>query len=240
MAATTLRMPALKRPADLDQLPVFVSTSMPGALSGTTESFKFQDFFVVLVRGLLQAGGRMIFGGHPTITPLVHQVARAFPTPRIDLYQCARFRGQEPAEAHDSRVFNLHWIESPSGSVAPFREAMTRKARAAVFVGGKLANENPRGGKPGVRDEYERYLRHRPGGPAYLLGLLGGEASNMIEQDFNEPNTLSPQEKATLHQADFPELAVGLILADLRRQLRSFQENGGSGVAAYSLAAKKL
>lgn len=208
MPATTLTR--------LDDFPVFLSASLPKALQGTPRALDLQGFLVAFVRGLLAAGGRLIFGGHPSVTPLVQRVASDFGAGRIELFQLERFRPHAPPEVHREE-FVVHWIDSEQ--FAPMREQMVDEARAGVFVGGLTRDENPIGGVPGIRDEYERFLKRHPEGPAYLLGLLDGEAAVLIREldDSGVPNRQRPEEQRLLHQTDNVDLAASLVLADLRR-----------------------
>ncbi len=201
----------------LEGLPVFLSASLPDALRGTDRALDLQGFLVAFVRGLLGAGGRLIFGGHPSVTPLVERVARDFGQGRIDLYQLTRYCEYAPPEIKAPQ-FVVHWVDSDR--LAPMRDRMIEKAEAAVFVGGKTSDESPGDGSPGIRDEYDRFLRDHPESPTYLLGLLDGEATRLIAElgaEGREPNLLSDQERRTLHQTTDADLAASLILADLRR-----------------------
>src|SRR5687767_4551221 len=63
--------------ADTRSLSVFLSASVPDELSGTSRAQDFFDFLVVVAGGVLSAGGRLIFGGHPSVTPLLHRVVEA-------------------------------------------------------------------------------------------------------------------------------------------------------------------
>ena len=142
-------------------------------------------------------------------------MARVHGAGRVDLYQWERFRGSEPPEAH-SEAFNLHWISGDD--LTPMRELMVERAEAAVFLGGKTADEGPVGGKPGILDEYERFLSHRSTGPVYVLGLLDGEAARLAETFEDHPNPLAPAERQLLGKTTDVDLAASLVLAGLRRQ----------------------
>jgi hypothetical protein len=209
MSATTL--------SHLDGLPLFLSASLPDVLRGTSRALDLQSFLVAFVRGFLAAGGRLIFGGHPSVTPLVQRVAADFGDDKVDLFQLTRFRDSAPEEIREPQ-FVLHWVDSED--LSPMRDRMVEAARAGVFVGGKTADENPIGGVPGIRDEYRRFLRRHPDGPAYVLGLLDGEAGLLareLDADGGEPNRLSDGERRTLHRTTDVDLATALVLADLRR-----------------------
>lgn len=217
----------------LDGLPVFLSASLPAALEGSPRALDLQGFVVAFVRGLLAAGGRLIFAGHPSVTPLVQRVALDFGPATVELYQLSRFRKTAPPEVNAPQ-FALHWINSPK--LAPMRDEMVARARAAVFVGGKTREEGPVGGVPGIRDEYQRFLCRHPRGPAYLVGLLEGEAARLITEldpEGGEPSGLTPGERRTLHETTNVDLAASLILADLRRLVAA---SGDDDSPAWGLA----
>jgi hypothetical protein len=162
------------------------------------------------------------------ITPLVHRAALAAggERPAIDLFQLRCFEKDAPKEVWDTEVFReIRWCgagdeEAPTpGDFEEMREAMARAAQAAVFIGGKT--EGYLGDKPGIRDEYERFMSHHSDGPVYLVGLLGGETVNIIrdvkEGRATEPNGLSSEERHVVHGSDSIDLIGSLILTDLCR-----------------------
>lgn len=67
---------------DLGGLPVFLSAALPDSLRGTPRALWLQNFVAAFVRGLLAAGGRLIFGGHPSVTPLVQPVRPLVSSPK--------------------------------------------------------------------------------------------------------------------------------------------------------------
>lgn len=200
----------------LEGLPVFLSASVPEALRDTPRALDFQGFIAAFVRGLLAADGRLVFGGHPWVTPLVQRVASDFGTATVELFQLTRFEAEAPPEIL-SREFVLHWVKG--NDLGAMREQMIDRSRAAVFVGGKTAEEQPIGDVPGIRDEYLHFLARHPRGPVYLLGLLDGEAARLIAEcaSKTERNHLSSSERELLHQTHDVDLAASLVLADLRR-----------------------
>lgn len=224
MSRTT---PTETRP-QLAGMPVMLSASIPDSLRGTPRAQDLYSALVEFVRRILEADGRLVFGGHPMITPLVHRaaVAAGSQRPAIDLYQLRCFEKQAPSEVWDRDVFGeIRWCgaadgESPTpGDFAEMRQAMVRAAQAAVFIGGKT--EGYLGDKPGIRDEYERFMHHHADGPVYLVGLLGGETVNIIrdvtEGRATEPNGLSAEERRVVHGSDSIGLIASLILTDLGR-----------------------
>jgi hypothetical protein len=99
------------------------------------------------------------------------------------------------------------------------RDEMAAVADAGVFVGGKTSGYI--GGKPGIRDEFERFVGKHPNGPVYILGLLDGESRKLIEELSGDelwgPRYLSCEERAVLRESSSPDLAAELILGDLTR-----------------------
>ena len=76
---------------------------------------------------------------------------------------------------------------------------------AAVFVGGKTKGFI--GPRPGIVDEYDRFVAACPDGPAFVVGLAGGAARTL-------PDDGSSLAEALRSTAD-PDLAVALIIAEL-------------------------
>jgi len=81
-----------------EPLPVLLSASAPDELAGTSETLRVCDYVVAIVEALFDRGLHLVFGGHPTITPLVHRAARTrgADKPPIDLFQPERFRAHHP------------------------------------------------------------------------------------------------------------------------------------------------
>jgi hypothetical protein len=212
---------------DLSGTPVLLSASIPDEIAGTPEAQRVYDYVTALVRSLLDAGAHLVFGGHPTITPLVHRAARSLAErkPPISLYQLERFRGQEPPEAADSVIFDdLHWVGDPSLDIgedlSQLRDPMAAQAGAAVFVGGETRGF--KGGKPGIRDEYERFRACHPDGCVYLVGRLGGESAKLIAESAAgmdlERNGLSEEARREVHESDDETIVAALIVRDLRQR----------------------
>ncbi|WP_295393497.1 hypothetical protein [uncultured Thiodictyon sp.] len=209
-------------------LPVLLSASVPDEVIGTPEAQRLYDYVAAIVAALFDAGLSLVFGGHPTITPLVHQAVRARgePRPSIDLFQLERFRGEAPPEALDGTVFErLHWVGDPAlpiaADLANLREPMVALARAAIFIGGKTTGFQ--GGKPGIRDEFERFRTHHPTGPVYLVGGAGGETARIVTdangQDW-ECNGLQGEARAVLHDSHAEHIVAAVIARDLERYRR--------------------
>ena len=91
---------------DLDGARVFLSASFPSGTRG--ERFKPYDAVAVaeavtaLAQAVIVGGGRLVFGAHPTISPLVLLVAGELNRPGIvAIHQSRHFEGRVPQETLD-------------------------------------------------------------------------------------------------------------------------------------------
>jgi hypothetical protein len=216
---------------NLNSFPIFLSASVPQHLVGTNKAQSMLDLMVALVGGILSSSGTLIFGGHPSITPLIHRVASlvGVDTPQIQLFQLNRFRDSIPQEVNDSRIFQkVAWIGESKNTKATLaaeleqmRVAMVKEAGAGIFIGGKT--EQYVGNKPGIRDEYEKFLEYSAESPIYLVGMFEGETLNIIN-DSNEQlrrnklNSLHEEEISILQSSNNIDLIASIILRDLHRQ----------------------
>jgi hypothetical protein len=208
---------------NLDGLPVLLSAGVPQSLAAGPRAQQVYTALAALVRSLLAAGAHLVFGGHPTVTPLVHRAAtRVGGGGGITLYQLQRFRDQAPAEVDDAAIFtDVRWMGDGQGdmdqALGAMRDAMAAQARAAVFVGGKT--QGFAGSLPGKRDELQRFRACHPQGPVYLIGMLGGETPRLVDGaeagSLAEHNGLSPQAARLVHRADDIAVIAPLIAGDL-------------------------
>lgn len=219
----------------LNQYPVLLSASLPDELRGTPAADDLYGLLVVLVGGILRRGGVVVFGGHPSVTPLVHRVAATMQIrpAQIRLHLLRRFEAIVAPEVWDRGVFgDPIWTgdsqakgDTLAAELELMRDRMAQEAEAAVFVGGKL--QGFLGKQPGIVDEFLRFRRRRPHGPAYLLGALAGATAALITDRVEEQNTLSEVERQLLHETGNVDLAASLVLMDLERHAN--RSRGGRG-----------
>lgn len=210
----------------LNNYPVLLSASLPDELKGTRAADDLYGLLVVLAGGILRRGGVFVFGGHPSVTPLVHRVATQMQVQpgQIRLYQLRRLAKLAPKEIGDRSVFGeVQWSGEAEGTLETLaielesmRDRMVQEAAAAVFVGGRT--QGFLGGKPGILDEFQRFRRLRPRGPAYILGALAGVSALLIRDRTEEMNSLTEVERQLLHETGDVDLAASLVLMDLERQ----------------------
>ncbi|MCP3915031.1 MAG: hypothetical protein GY711_05710 [bacterium] len=82
---------------------------------------------------------------------------------------------------------------------------ITSALSAAVFIGGKT--EGFYGPRPGIQDEYERFVAECGDGAAFALGMAGGAARKLPHGD--------SQVHRFLRMTADPDLAVALIIDEL-------------------------
>ena len=160
---------------------VFLSASFPVSSrddeSGEHSSPDIGLAASAVIEAVLRRGGHLVFGGHPSISPLALNIALLRPeSGRVTVYQSEYFRDQVTAEVErlqGEAKATVIWIragEGRSGSLKLMRsEMLARHFDAAFFVGGmsgidveaRLVTE----GNP----ECQRFFFTRPGGRAAML-----------------------------------------------------------------------
>jgi hypothetical protein len=208
----------------LTDIPVMLSASMPDELVGTPRAQLMFSFIVLFTQAVVEAGGKIVFGGHPGISPLVHEAVRKMnKNDAVKIFQLSRFKDKAPKEIWDKKAFDsINWIGDGKAKIeddlAMLRDSMASVSKAAVFIGGKTQNENFSGKIPGIRDEYNRFLVHNPESPVYLIGLMRGETLNLVkEKNRAKTDSLSDKERRIIHNSDSIELIISLIIEDIAR-----------------------
>jgi hypothetical protein len=189
---------------------VFMSASVPSPKSEEiyrripNAQVEIEDAVVSLARAVFVEGGRLVFGGHPSISPLVAMVAGEYvavesaersierpPAPvvihQLDVYrpevpdatQTMERLGQAAIIWHhaDPTETHRHWDESAVAyprSLAQMRREMLADRAIVAMV--------CIGGMEGVEDEARLFLQTRPGHPIYLLARTGGATAVLASQ----------------------------------------------------------
>lgn len=222
-------------PIDLGHRFVFLSASFPSgdraAGFAPARQAEIADAVVAIARGVFAANGRIVFGGHPTITPLVLMVAseaeygRATDTADdehlVVVYQSrlfARLVTEETLALERLGRGTIRWIEaepreSPIGDLRNLRslDVMRRtmvdetEPIAAFFVGGM----------EGVMDELELVRTRLPSIPAFPLGAAGGAATNLAAHG-DIPEALSARLESSHRYPAVVHEALSLVSSRLR------------------------
>lgn len=136
------------------------------------------------VEAVLARGGRVVFGGHPTVTPVVLHIALLHPgAGKALLFQSRYFEDQLTGEVR--RLLNLpelegvveqHWVaEGPDRQTSIDRlraDMLDHPLQAAFFIGGMR----------GVAEELSTLRSRQPRCPAFLFARPGGRAADLARQ----------------------------------------------------------
>jgi hypothetical protein len=173
---------------------VFLSASVPDPkrepeYARTADRIAIRDAARALAAVVLPRG-RLIWGGHPAITPLIRVVAEGIgitSADRVLLYQSAFFEGKIPKDnAAFERVVLTRAVEGDrQKSLEAMREAMLTDHAfdAGVFIGGMS----------GVIEEYHFFHRHHPSAVVLPIASTGAAAHEI----FHSERDRYPRELAT-------------------------------------------
>jgi len=159
---------------------IFLSASVPE--QGRGDFYESADPFLIqfAVRELITVclgRRRVIWGGHPSITPMVHAVCKDFGmefAPPVVLYQSRFFENRFPEDNKYFETVLVDYVEGDlAGSLVALRRTMlSRPIETAVFIGGM----------EGIFQEYEMFQgRHGPNAHVLALGAPGGAARRLAE-----------------------------------------------------------
>ncbi len=198
----------IERP--LRNLMVMLSASVPDESVGKARSLDLFSFLKGLISCILDGGGGVAFGGHPSVVAYAHAAALKAGSDNdgVHIYQLRRVH-KDPVhrslvecmlklEGHtdeevktldldDSKAFrSVNWFPELAGGVGAeleqMRRAMAERSQAAVFSGGRTKGFY--GEKPGIQQEYELFREVHAGKAesVYLAGILGGATLDLIKK----------------------------------------------------------
>lgn len=172
---------------------VFLSASVPLPPPQRHERY-FASADIIAIRDCIRAlvtavmpSGRIVFGGHPAITPMIRLMVHSLNVPvrdHISLYQSRFFEGRFPPEnSQFERVVFVDAAASLEESLHLLRVKMIRSQRfdAGVFVGGM----------EGVEREYSIFREIHPTTPAFPIASTGAAALLLYQRNVqNSPELL--------------------------------------------------
>jgi hypothetical protein len=179
---------------------IFLSASFPSGERGerfpTADAAAIADAVTAVVRAVLEAEGRLVFGAHPTISPLVLLVAGEHRRKEVvEIFQSRHYERLIPDETRrlvELGFGKIHWTEkldSREESLALMRsEMLERPLAAGVFVGGM----------EGVVDEFA-LLRERV--PCFLIAAPGGAARRLVAEGWRSPEGFWPHVESPRYPA---------------------------------------
>lgn len=137
---------------------------------------------VELALGVLRRGGRLVFGGHPAISPMVLHAARdlAAAPDSVLVFQSALFEPFIPDSTHDLADWQAgRMVLTP---VRPADASGTERANSLRLMRGLMAQVPGLrgavfiGGMDGLVEESALFHQHQPSLPRYALASTGGAA----------------------------------------------------------------
>jgi hypothetical protein len=172
---------------------IFLSASIP--VKGRGDYYLTAD--PILIQSAVRAFAeivlgrrRIVWGGHPTITPMLMEACSHLGVSYGDyvtLYQSEFFDQEYPEEnAHfQNVVFTPKLAGDRDGSLALMRNQMLERPdlEAAVFIGGMA----------GVIDEADLFAKMHPGGQRLFIGSTGGAALECARM-----SGISPDEEVSI------------------------------------------
>ena len=197
---------------------IFLSASSPSGERGRKfepySSSEIADAVSDVVSAVLHSGGKLLFGGHPKITPVVILIVCELEVEcAVDIFQSEWFKGDSKGEDYLLAKLGLgkvHWTEKKDTlpeSLETMRNEMFSFVRpaGAVFVGGM----------EGIPLEYEMLGRRWPDVPRVPLAGPGGAAAN-LEIDKSLPKDLVER----VNSRHYPRVASLIVEAFARDALK--------------------
>ena len=239
-----------KQPQDMAPLnllndhTVFLSASFPSR-DRSPQFFESADpneitqALVATCRAVLSAGGRIVFGGHPSVTPLVMMVAEEYlpetlgartrireeNRSRVIAYQSEAFRPYltEPTrQLEEWGLGELRWTRSaqdapkfsPGGTVvAGSADRSLEMMRRQMLEDTKPLGGIFIGGMEGIRAESELFRAVCKNRPLYFVGGPGGAAQELAREQaisFSQRAALTAEELLT--SRSYPSLLQRIVL----------------------------
>lgn len=164
---------------------IFLSASVPleerdPKFFETADVIAIRDAVIALASTVLaNKEYHLIWGGHPSITPLITLVLDRYGlkmSDRVTLYQSQEFERFFPPENEDVGIRVItEKQENRAASLLLMRQKMIgeNKYAAAVFIGGM----------DGVLDEYAMFSEYHKDAPCYPIASTGAAAKMLFEKN---------------------------------------------------------
>jgi hypothetical protein len=202
---------------------VFLSASIPDPSRNpryysTADVIAIREAIRALVGEILPRA-RLVFGGHPAISPLVNRAAERLGVgrDRVRIYQSKFFQSHIPAVALN--FVDLRWTPEVPGDRAASL-ALMRDRMIAGEAGGEPAAAVFIGGMEGVEDEFRLFRGQWPDLPVLPLASTGGAARILLDQHEADVARLAPPGLATTLTSRLrTDLAYDLLFRSALRPL---------------------
>lgn len=180
---------------------IFLSASMPTKdrdhrFFDTADFIAIRDAVVALVNAIIP-NYRLVWGGHPAITPIIHEIfkKRGFDyNEYITIYQSNYFEGNMPKE--NLQFDNVILTEAVKSNV----NENENRADSLVIMRKRMLTDNPIyagvfiGGMEGVLDEYKQLMEYSNGkAEVYPIASTGAAALILYKELVNKGMNCNPR-----------------------------------------------
>ena len=167
---------------------------------------KIEEAIISLARNIFANGGKLTFGGHPSISPLVSTVAGEFYENNINIdtdskpvviYQSEAFRKAIVKDVEHLRNIGfskIEWTEAIGNEVYnPEIKDKPQCKKSLFHMRSKMINSDVDamvciGGMEGVEVEFNMFREIYPQAPVFLLPTTGGATALLAKEFINENN----------------------------------------------------
>jgi len=218
---------------------VFLSASFPAKereaeYHRTARPFEITDATIAVARAIFGASGKLVFGGHPTISPLILSVGRDFSLdfpkqdwPFIHIYQSQLYEDEVPEETlqlEREGIGQIYWIpavgkDTVKSQLLMRTEMLKTEPIAGVFIGGmegiySVGNE---------KSEFYLFKASRKGRPIYPIGAPGGASQLLLNRILKKEEPMEWSfKRVTLEELSQPSAYAVLmrkVVSDIIEQL---------------------
>lgn len=143
----------------------------------TADIVAIRDAVIALCTVVLPTN-RLIWGGHPSITPLIYYVMDRLGLKIQDhvwLYQSRFFESKFP---RDNNKFENVILTENTGEIESSKLLMREKMLSNEFAAGIFI-----GGMDGVEDEFQLFTKYHPGIPVLPIGSTGAAAKALFDKN---------------------------------------------------------
>lgn len=201
----------LKRRNALQGKTVLLSASVPSEKRSERyrriddAAYEIEQAVISLARAVFSEGGRLVFGGHPAISPLVAMVVGEYREPRfaesieerqlgpVEIFQSRAFDGYLPDDTllmYKLGYASIHWVNAVGQERFQPRAEDTetscpkslRKMREDMFESARPDAMVCIGGMEGLEEEVNLGLQRTPHLPIFVLERTGGAAALLHER----------------------------------------------------------
>lgn len=215
---------------------VFLSASIPDRRrwEGEFDPLEITDAVIACVAAIWTAGGKILCGGHPAITPLLLRAARDFETvaergwnrdtePLVTIYQSELYGNLIPGETLRLQAEGLGRLEFVPAVPGDLPEPGKNTASLARMRAAMLAKEHDPafaifvGGMEGIRIEYREFRGQFGERPVYAFGAPGGEARELADEFAGSQAYRRVNASGLLRSAEYGALMDDIVADALTR-----------------------